>query len=566
MKIYTKILLGMIIGAVVGLTLGPTSELLEHDLYKVADGSRVHLRLDRQDAASELPLPEGVGVSLKVIEVLNEERKDAAGVVEELPAWARVSFRYTQRFALAASPELTERLGKPKARKKLEAWLRIDAKPLDTGGFLLEPRPVSSLGDTIISWLQPIGVIFMRLITMVIVPLVFCSLVVGVASLGDVRRLGRLGGRTIGLYLCTTAIAVTIGLLCAHVVNPGGFVDEKDRVALQSSFSAAAGDKVSAAAQAPSTLDNIVSIVPTNPVESLSSGNMLQIIFFATIFGIALTLVGAAESKIVVTFLDRVQQAMVMIIHIVMQVAPYGVAALVAEVIGTSGVSVLASLLVYTFTVLFGLLLQAVLVYGGLVKFVAKLPFMHFLKAIRPAQLLGFSTSSSSATLPVSLECAEENLGVSQSVSSFVLPLGSTVNMDGTALYQGVAAVFIAQVFNMDLDLTAQLGIVLTATMASVGAAGVPGAGMVTLALVLTTAGIPTVGVALILGMDRLLDMFRTSVNVTGDLAVTCVMAVGEGENVRVLSEEDDDADTEKGFERRLDHDEERIAPEEPKD
>ncbi len=566
MKIYTKILLGMVIGAVIGLTLGPTSELLEHDLYKVDDGSRVQLRLDRANPATELPLPKSVGVRLKALEVLTEERKDATGAVEELPAWAKVRFRYTQRVALAASPELSERLGSPKAGKKVEAWLRIKATPLETGGFLLEPRPVSALGDTIITWLQPVGIIFMRLITMVIVPLVFCSLVVGVASLGDVRRLGRLGGRTIGLYLCTTAVAVTIGLVCAHLINPGGFVDAKDRAALQSSFSAAAGDKVSAAAQAPSAIDNIVAIVPTNPVESMTSGNMLQIIFFATIFGIALTLVGRAESKIVVTLLDRVQQAMVMIIHMVMQIAPYGVAALVAEVIGTSGISVLTSLLVYTFAVLLGLMLQAILVYGGLVRFVAKLPFLTFLKAIRPAQLLGFSTSSSSATLPVSLECAEENLGVSQSVSSFVLPLGSTVNMDGTALYQGVAAIFIAQVFNMDLDLAAQLGIVLTATMASIGAAGVPGAGMVTLAMVLTTAGIPTVGVALILGMDRLLDMFRTSVNVTGDLAVTSVMAVGEGEKLCLLSEEEDEADTEKGFERRLDHDEEPIPPEEPQD
>ena len=271
MKIYTKILLGMVIGAVVGLTLGPTSELLEHDLYKVADGSRVHLRLDRMDAATELPMPEGVGVRLKALEVLTEERKGETGVAEELPAWARVRFRYSQRIALASSTELTERLGNPKAGKKLEAWLRIDATPLETGGFLLEPRPISGLGDTIISWLQPIGIIFMRLITMVIVPLVFCSLVVGVASLGDVRRLGRLGGRTIGLYLCTTAVAVTIGLVCAHVINPGGFVDEKDKAALQSSFSAAAGDKVSAAAEAPSTIENIVSIVPTNPVESMSS-------------------------------------------------------------------------------------------------------------------------------------------------------------------------------------------------------------------------------------------------------------------------------------------------------
>ena len=217
--------------------------------------------------------------------------------------------------------------------------------------------------------------------------------------------------------------------------------------------------------------------------------------------------------------------------------------------------SVLLALLVYALTVIVGLLLHALLVYGGMVRFIAKVNLTKFLRAIRPAQLIAFSTSSSSATLPVSMECAEENLGVSNSVSSFVLPLGSTVNMDGTALYQGVAAMFIAQVFVPGgLGLSDQLTIVLTATLASVGAAGVPGAGMVTLAMVLTAVGIPEVGIALILGMDRLLDMFRTAVNVTGDLSTTVTMAVLEGESITPLSPDEDFADPNKGFEGRIDH------------
>jgi Na+/H+-dicarboxylate symporter len=265
---------------------------------------------------------------------------------------------------------------------------------------------------------------------------------------------------------------------------------------------------------------------------------MLQIIFFALMLGVSLTML-KEKGETLIKFFDDLQEAMVVLINLIMKLAPYGVAALVAAVIGQSGWSVLKALLVYTITVLIGLTLHAVLVYGGLVKLIVKAPLGEFFKAIRPAQLLAFSTSSSSAALPVSMECAEKNVKMSKEVASFILPLGSTVNMDGTALYQGVAAVFIAQVFGLDLSIADQLSIVLAATMASIGAAGVPGAGIVTLALVLTTSGIPQVGLALILGMDRLLDMFRTAVNVTGDLSVATVMAKLEGEELLTGDEED---------------------------
>ncbi|MCB9541757.1 MAG: dicarboxylate/amino acid:cation symporter [Myxococcales bacterium] len=563
MQVYTKILIGMAVGAVIGLTLGPNSSLLDHDLYKFKNGARAELYLDRADPATRIELPGGVPLDFQATEVVTGEVVDATGARITAPLWVAGSFELTSRLALLdESGELRKRVGK-RSGERVVAWLKLQQIPLDGGGIQTTPVPVSSLGDTIIAWLSPIGDLFMRLIKMVIVPLVFSSLLVGVASLGDVRKLGRMGGKTLALYLCTTAIAVTIGLACAHLIDPGAFIAPADRAALVAQFAGDAGSKAEAAASAPSAIENILAIIPENPMESLSTGNMLQIIFFAVILGVALTMLGSEnDPKPVVRFFDRIQQAMIVVIHLVMALAPYGVAALVAEVVGQSGFSVLKALLVYGLTVLVGLAIHGGLIYGGLVRSLARVKWLTFMRAIRPAQLIAFSTSSSSAALPVSMECAEENLGVSNTVSSFVLPLGSTVNMDGTALYQGVAAIFIAQVFQMDLSLGDQLSIVLAATMASVGAAGVPGAGMVTLAMVLTASGIPQVGLALILGMDRILDMFRTTVNVTGDLAVTAVMAVAEGETLRPLSTAEDKADPHRGFESRLDADQHPIDPE----
>ena len=571
MAVYTKILIGMVIGVVVGLTLGPKSEFLEHDTYVVSDGSRLDLFLDPADPESGIELPSGYALRLPVQEVRYGELEDSQGETFRVREWAKVKIEWTEGLALR-DPEgaLQARLASVEQGRNLtrgahvSIWLKVDNVALEeSGGFISLPMPVSGLGQTVIELLQPVGKLFMKLIKMVIVPLVFSSLLVGVASLGDIRKLGRLGVRTLGLYLVTTAVAVTIGLFCAQSIQPGRFVTERDQAALRMQFASDASDRAEAAAEAPSLVDNLLGIIPGNPIESLTSGNMLQIIFFALILGVALTLLDRNKGTPVVNYFDREQQAMVMIIHMVMAVAPFGVMALIAEVIGQSGLSMLKALLVYGLTVLLGLSLHAGIVYIGLVKVVAKLSPRTFLSAIRPAQLIAFSTSSSSATLPVSMECAEEKLGVSNAVSSFVLPLGSTVNMDGTALYQGVAALFIAQVFGVDLTLGDQLAIVATATMASIGAAGVPGAGIVTLAMVLTATGIPPVGVALILGMDRLLDMFRTAVNVTGDLAVTAVMAASEGELLRPLSSEQDEADPSRGFEGRLDREQIPVPPEE---
>tara|TARA_R110002096_G_scaffold44524_4_gene119730 strand:- start:18874 stop:20586 length:1713 start_codon:yes stop_codon:yes gene_type:complete len=563
MKIYTKILIGMAVGAIIGLTLGPKSSFLKHDSYEIEKGAMVTLLTDKDNPESEISIRATKALSLHAQQTIMKEITDGNGKTQSLPTLVKVKFRFTEKMALAdKDTSMSKALGGAKVGDKVEAWLVMQHRQLDSGELLVLPVPVSELGSTIIAVLSPIGELFMRLIKMVIVPLVFCSLLVGVAGLGDVRKLGRLGSRTLLLYMMTTAAAVTIGLLAAHIIQPGNFVAEKDKAALVASFESAASGKVDKAVEAPTIVENILNIIPDNPVASLSSGNMLQIIFFAFIFGIALTILDKKRSQQVITLMDTIQHAMILIIHMVMAVAPFGVAALIAEVVGQSGVSILSALFVYALTVVLGLLVLAVFVYGGLVKFVAKLPFLDFLKAARPTQLIAFSTSSSSAALPITLECAEQNLGISKSVSSFVIPLGSTVNMDGTALYQGVAALFIAQVFDVQLTLGAELGIVFAATAASIGAAGVPGAGMITLAMVLTSAGIPTVGVALILGVDRLLDMFRTAVNVTGDLAVTAVMASAEGEKLQYFSSDDDLKDKTRGFEGRTDREPSAIEPE----
>lgn len=552
MQLYTKILIGMVFGVIVGLCFGPNAALLEHDLYYYSHGKSASLHLSEDSNSEALQLGEG---PLKLSLISHQEGmlttrqgeviKDQKGEPILGIAWAQVELKLNPQMLLSERGEKLKtqlkthlKVEKIKVGQRVKLWLKIPYTQLEGGGTVAEKTPISAWGQWLMGLLEPIGKLFMRLLKMVIVPLVFSSLLVGVASLGDVRKLGRLGSRTIGLYIGTTAIAVGLGLICANLITPGSFMDSEAKAKLLSEFQGVANSKSEAASQAPSMIDNLINIIPTNPIGSLAAGDMLQIIFFALMLGISLTML-KDKGETLVRFFDDLQEAMVVLINLIMKLAPYGVAALVAAVIGQSGWSVLKALLVYTVTVLIGLSLHALIVYGGLVALIVKAPLGEFFKAIRPAQLLAFSTSSSSATLPVSMECAEKNIKMSKEVASFVLPLGSTVNMDGTALYQGVAAVFIAQVFGLELSIGDQLSIVLAATMASIGAAGVPGAGIVTLALVLTTSGIPQVGLALILGMDRLLDMFRTAVNVTGDLSVATVMAKLEGEELLTGNEDE---------------------------
>jgi Na+/H+-dicarboxylate symporter len=388
-------------------------------------------------------------------------------------------------------------------------------------GLLLGPRA---------EFIKPVGDLFIRLIRMIVVPLVFSSLFVGTASLGNIRKLGRMGLKTILYYLCTTAIAITIGLSLGNIFKPGSGLDPITKSKIMESYKREATEKIQIASEKPRITDTLIQIAPSNPMESLAEANMLQIIFFALLLGVAITLVPGDRGKTVVDFFEGISEAMIQMVHIIMKLAPLGVLALIAAVVGKFGTEILISLIKYSLVVIASLLIHVIVVYSLLVKILAGMNPLDFFRGIRPAQIIAFSTSSSNATLPVTMECAEDNLGVSEETSSFVLPLGATINMDGTALYQGVAAVFIAQVYGLSLSPADMLTIVLMATLASIGAAGVPGIGIITLAMVLDTLGLPLEGIALILGVDRILDMCRTTVNITGDTSCAVFVASTEGD------------------------------------
>lgn len=383
--------------------------------------------------------------------------------------------------------------------------------------------------------LEFVGRVFVRLITMIVIPLVVASLLTGVASLGDIRKLGRIGGKTVGYYMLTTAIAVSIGLGLASLIKPGSRINPASRDALAAEFAGDAATRVAAAAEKPGTLDVLLGMIPDNPVGAAASGSLLPLIIFTLIFGAAISLVEPEKRDVVLRFAGGVNDAAMIVIDWVMKLAPYAVFALIAAVISRFGADVLKSLAIYSMVVVGGLLLHATLTYGTLLTVLARVNPLAFFSRIREVPLIAFSTSSSNATLPVTMETAQENLGISKPVSSFVLPLGATINMDGTALYQGVATIFIAQVYGLELGMGALATIVLTATLASIGTAGVPSAGIVMLILVLQSIGLggqAAAGIALILGVDRILDMLRTVVNVVGDLSCATFVARSEGETL----------------------------------
>jgi Na+/H+-dicarboxylate symporter len=383
--------------------------------------------------------------------------------------------------------------------------------------------------DTVFDYIRPVGSAFIRLISMVVVPLVFASLLVGTASLNDIGKLGRIGVKTLTYYLLTTAIATGIGLLLANILTPGaGLPQEAQAKLLQSSKQQITTD-IETALEKPTLGDIVLNIIPTNPVQAFVHGQMLQVIFFALLTGICLTLIPAARGQPVIKFFEAVNEIMVQMVRLVMKIAPYGVFALISAVIADFGASILLVLLKYAIVVIAGLALHMAVVYSLALKIFSRMKIGTFFRGIRPAQLIAFSSGSSSATLPVTMECTERNLGVPGQIVSFALPLGATINMDGTALYQGVSAVFIAQVYGMDLSVAQQLTIVLTATLASIGTSGTPGAGVATLAVVLKSIGVPLEGIGLILGVERLLDMCRSVVNITGDASCAVVVASSEG-------------------------------------
>jgi len=390
-----------------------------------------------------------------------------------------------------------------------------------------------------------IGDLFIRALQFIAVPLVLFSLVVGASSLNDLVKLGRIGLKTVVIYLCTTALAITIGLLLANIVKPGKFVPEETREAFAAQFSEGgqAGLTKAAAQKGVSGWDQALNLIPKNPVTALANTEMLQVVITALILGIGLTLISREKATPIIRFCDGMTEVVIKLVNVGMLLAPYAVFALIVKVAATMGFDVLRALLVYTLTVLLGLGIMMTVVYPTIMRAIAKVGYRRFFKGAAPAQLFAFSSSSSAATLPITMECAEERIGVSEEVSSFVLPLGATVNMDGTALYQGVAAIFIAQIYNMGLDLYQQLTIILTATLASIGTAAVPSAGLIMLVIVLQQLKMEEAviagGIAILFSVDRLVDMCRTSCNVTGDLMVATVVAATEKE---LLSEEEVEA------------------------
>ena len=390
------------------------------------------------------------------------------------------------------------------------------------------------------NWIAPFGIIFINLLKLIAVPLVLSSLITGVASLSDLKKLSRIGGKTITIYIVTTTIAVTIGLVSVNLLKPGETVPEDMKVKLQETYKSAASGKLEAADQIKERrpLQPIVDMVPSNFFSSASNNrNMLQVVFVAIIIGIALIQIPKNKARPVLDFMEGINDLVIKLVDNIMLMAPIGVFALIADTITSVAgdnlnnvLELLSALGFYMLVVIIGLIIQMMFTYTAVLKIFSNMSLKKFYQGIAPAQLLAFSTSSSGATLPVTMERCEDELGVSEEVSSFVLPLGATINMDGTALYQAVAAVFIAQTLGMDLTLGAQLTIVLTAVLASIGTAAVPGAGIIMLIIILEAIGVPSAGIALILGVDRILDMMRTVTNVTGDASVAVAVASSEGQ------------------------------------
>ncbi len=367
------------------------------------------------------------------------------------------------------------------------------------------------------------GKIFIASLKMLVVPLVFVSLVCGTSSLKDISTLGRLGGKTVLFYLVTTALAITLALTMGTIFQPGAGAD----LSAATTF---------ASKEAPSLGDVIVGMFPTNPINSMAQGNTLQIIVFAILFGIAISAAGKPGERIAALFVD-LNAVIMRLVALLMNIAPYGVFFLMAKLFTGLGLSAIYNLLGYFLVLSATLLLHGLVTYSVMLKAFSGLSPIVFLKKMEDAVMFAFSTASSNATIPVTMETATKRLGVNNKIASFTVPLGATINMDGTAIMQGVATVFIAQAFNIDLTMSDYLAVIMTATLASIGTAGVPGVGLIMLAMVLNQVGLPIEGIALIMGVDRLLDMIRTAVNITGDSVVTCIVAKSENEmNVDVFN------------------------------
>ena len=383
--------------------------------------------------------------------------------------------------------------------------------------FVLAVAAGAVLGEQA-SFFQPVGDLFLRLIKFIIVPLILSTIIVGVTGAGNIKKLGRLGGKTILYYLATSFIAIVIGITAGYVFSPG------------TGLSVSTEEAAATEANSDGIITTLLNIIPTNPVEALTNGAVLQIIFFAIFFGIAITLVGEKASP-VLHFFEGLAEVMYKITSIVMVLVPIGIFGLLAPVVGQYGLGVLMPLMKIILAMITAAIIHAAVIYSLAVKTLGKMNPIQFFKGIFPAATVAFSTCSSSGTLPVTMKNTQENLGVSKETSSFILPLGATINMDGTAIYQGLCVMFVAQYFDASLSLTQLLTVALVGTLASIGAAGVPGAGLVMLTMTLSAVGLPLEGIALVAGIDRFLDMFRTAVNVIGDASASVVVEASERKN-----------------------------------
>lgn len=493
LKLHHKILLGLVLGVIFGVLFGVDKHKLE--IFHSVEKSEIIKNWETIEfiSTSENKVLKTYGKDdqLKIINYFQNLDKDAK-----------------RKIVLCVYLKNTEKLETyKKCFEKINRIEKVKTIPL---------------------YIKPVGTIFIRLLMFIAIPLVLSSLIVGASSLGDLKKVGRIGLRMLLFYVITIAIAITIGLFLTNTIQPGKFLSADAKEKLIVEFVPNVQSKIQEAVEL-NVITTIVNIVPVNPISALANSEMLQIVFFAIIVGMTLTAIPKVKSEPVVKFFDGFSELMIKMVDYIMKIAPYGVFALIAATISEFGFDILQTLFWYAGTLILGLLIQQFIVFGSFVKIFARLNPMKFFQGIREVMLIGFSSSSSAATLPVNIESCEVNLGVPKNISSFVLPLGATINMNGTSMYQAVAAVFIAQVYGIELHISEQLIILLTALLASIGTAPVPGVGIVMLLIVLKSVNIPEEGIALILGIDRFLDMCRTVVNVSGDAAVATIVAKFEG-------------------------------------
>ncbi|HRB00849.1 MAG TPA: dicarboxylate/amino acid:cation symporter [Ignavibacteria bacterium] len=486
-KLHTQIIIGLLLGAVFGSIFHVNQNKLKYE----SDGS----------------------------EIISEDWKDVKFISGD---------SVLNNFDAGSQLSIIKMFTVLKDKKKVKD-LKIEINYPDSRKEILENVSSVKKVPTIGVMLKPIGDIFIRLLTMIAVPLVLSSLIVGAASLSDLKHIAKIGGKTIGFYAITAVIAILIGLFFANVIQPGKFMPEENKERLMETFQEDAQSKIDQNVSM-NIVDFLVNIVPKNPFKAMADGEFLQIVFFAILMGIFLSQINADASKTVLKFFDGVSKTMILIVEKIMIIAPYAVFTLISATVAEFGFNILQTLLLYSFTVIIGLAVLTFIEYPLLLKLFTKVNVVKFFKSQRQVIAVAFSTSSSAATLPVTMDICEKKLGVPNRIASFVLPLGTTINMDGTALYQAVAAVFIAQVYGFDLTLTQQMTIVITAALAAIGTAPVPGIGLIMLIIVLRSIGVPSEGIALIIGVDRLLDMCRTVPNVIADSLACVVIASSEGE------------------------------------